>query len=172
MRSPSLLLTILPLLPFTLADGAAASPLSLVKIFYSTYWVYSTPAHLAVSSGSINFTITNSAVDYDNPCYGVNRNSWAVFDPNTVYQCEVPEAGGKGAGRKKVKRTVKDAGKRDKLGEDDPYCWTNSASFTLDTTTPDVKNLSVAMSWTCEKYANFTTLLPHHTYPTHPWLCP
>jgi hypothetical protein len=152
MRLPCLLLTILPLIPYTYADGAAAFTLSLTNVLYSTYWAFTSPSHLAVNTGSVNFTIANSAIDNGIPCYGVNSNSWAVFYPSTVYQCDVPDAGSKGVGKREAKRNGENTVRGENLVEQDPYCWANSASFTLDTTTFSARNLSVSMSWTCEKY--------------------
>jgi hypothetical protein len=143
MRSSPLLLTALSLLPHTLASTTAFPTLSLHSILYSTYWAFTPPSHLALNTGRINFTMTNSAVDDDIFCAGVNSNSWAVFYPSTVYECDVPD-------KKREEEVKRDVGM---AGPYTPYCWINSASFTLDTTTYEIKNLSVAMSWTCEGYA-------------------
>jgi hypothetical protein len=140
MRSPSVLLASLS---FALAiDSAVAAvpSLSLSNILFSTYWAFTTPSHLALNKGTIDFTITNSAVDDNIVCSGVNSNSWAVFYPTTVYHCTYPDG---------------DEGKEKEVGVMyDPYCWTDSASFTLDTTTQGTRNLSVEMTWTCAEYVN------------------
>jgi hypothetical protein len=151
MRLPSLLLTVPPLTLAADSSAAATPSFSLSNILFSTYWAFTSPSHLALNTGTIDFTITNSALDDNITCSGVNSNSWAVFYPSTVYPCVIPE---------------EDEGKKKEVGgQYDPYCWATGASFTLDTTTFETRNLSVEMSWTCAKFVT-----PSLRFPSFPLL--
>jgi hypothetical protein len=65
---------------------------TLHNITYSDDTIYSTPARLAVAGASIQFNLTNTAVNYITEC-GAYIGDWAwptFFWGNVVYDCKVP----------------------------------------------------------------------------------
>jgi hypothetical protein len=59
----------------------------LQDIKYYSYLVYSTPAHLAVSEGFINFTLTNTADRSDVFCNGEGGTPFTFFNGDLIYHC-------------------------------------------------------------------------------------
>jgi len=138
MHTPSLLLTVLPLLSLILPTTAAFPSLSLTNIQFSSYVLYVSPSAQGPRQGVIGFTMTNSAIEVPIACSAVSYNAYALFSSSVTYECNFAPAGGE-------------------EGREDPWCYTNSATFNFDTTKRDEKNatihdLTVQMSWTCEKY--------------------
>ncbi|KAF2396455.1 hypothetical protein EJ06DRAFT_240766 [Trichodelitschia bisporula] len=85
------------LLPFLLAPTLASptgSPrhatFTLSNINYNSSMIYSTPAHLAVSEGYIDFDLENSAVPYTAHCSAYSSRGFGFFFGDQVYQCTVP----------------------------------------------------------------------------------
>jgi len=60
---------------------------TLSNITYYSYLIYSTPAHLAVSQGSVNFTLTNSATSSSVFCAANSGQPFAFFSGNIIYNC-------------------------------------------------------------------------------------
>ncbi|KAH6883305.1 hypothetical protein BKA58DRAFT_448076 [Alternaria rosae] len=135
MHTPSLLLTILPLLSLKTPTAAALPSLSLTDIRFYSYVLFVTPSAQGPRQGVI-FTMTNSAIEVPITCSAVSYNAYALFSSSVTYECNFAPAGGEEE-------------------REDPWCWTNSATFNFDTTKLDEKNvtiydLTVEMSWTCE----------------------
>jgi hypothetical protein len=128
----SLILIILPLLSLSAGAVADTPSLSLDNIQFSSYYLMVSPSAAGPRQGLIDFTMTNSAVEVPITCSAKNSNALAVFYPSVAYECDFAPAGGE-------------------EGREDPWCWTNSATFNFDTTERNVYNLSVQLSWTCEK---------------------
>ena len=63
---------------------------TLHNITYSSSTIYSTPAHLAVQDASIQFNLTNTAVDYTTECSAFLDSDPAVFYGNQNFTCKVP----------------------------------------------------------------------------------
>jgi hypothetical protein len=61
---------------------------TLKDITYSSQIIYSTPAHLAVADGHIEFNLTNSAVPYTTHCSGSSEWLYDFFYGNIVYICD------------------------------------------------------------------------------------
>ena len=116
-------------LPLSLA-GNTAPTLDLTNIVFSSYYTFLSPSALGPKAGYIDFDVTNSALNDSIACSGVNSNPWAFFYESNVYDCVATEGGD---------------------GHDESLCWTDSASFSLDTTELGVMNLTFDMSWTCEE---------------------
>ena len=138
MHTPPLLLTILPLLSITTPTTAALPSLSLTDIRFSSYVLYVSPSAQGPRQGVIDFTMTNSAIEVPITCSAVSYNAYALFSSSATYECDFAPAGGEEE-------------------REDPWCWTNSATFNFDTTKLDEKNatiydLTIKMNWTCEKY--------------------
>ncbi|RAR09330.1 hypothetical protein DDE82_001842 [Stemphylium lycopersici] len=125
---PQSLLFLLISLPFSLA-GNTAPTLDITNIVFSSYYTFRSPSATGPKAGYIDFDVTNSAVNDSITCSGVNSNPWAVFYESDVYDCVITESGD---------------------GHDESMCWTDSASFSLDTAELGVTNLTFDMSWTCE----------------------
>jgi hypothetical protein len=70
----------------------------LQDIIYSSSAIYSTPAHLAVAQGHIEFNLTNTAVPYETHCKadGLSRIP-EFFYGDVVYQCDAPTGEGVGS---------------------------------------------------------------------------
>ena len=66
----------------------AANPYFILQdIKFYSYVIYSTPAHLAVSEGFINFTLTNTA-DWSNAfCSGEGGTPFTSFNGDLIYHC-------------------------------------------------------------------------------------
>jgi hypothetical protein len=67
---------------------------TLKDIIYSSQIIYSTPAHLAVADGHIEFNLTNSAVPYTTHCSGSSEWLYDFFYGNIVYICDAPTGEG------------------------------------------------------------------------------
>jgi hypothetical protein len=81
------------------ASRCKAHPIfHLHNITYTDNTIYSTPAHLAVSDGSISFSITNTAVSYTTQCSAHAEQCPDFFYGNLVYACTVENGQGVGAG--------------------------------------------------------------------------
>ncbi|KAG9194374.1 hypothetical protein G6011_04409 [Alternaria panax] len=132
MHPLSILLTTVPQISLSTATGADFPSLSIENIRFSSYYLMVSPSAQGPRQGLIDFTIINSAVEVAITCSAKNSNSFAIFNPSTTYECDFAPAGGEEGG-------------------DDDWCWSNSATFNFDTTKQDVYNLTVQMSWTCEK---------------------
>ncbi|CAG5164218.1 uncharacterized protein ALTATR162_LOCUS6623 [Alternaria atra] len=132
MHSTSLILTISPLLSLSMAAGADFPSLSIEDIKLSSYYLMVSPSAQGSRQGLIDFTMTNSVVEVSIICSGKNSNAFAEFNPSVTYECDFTPAGAE-------------------EGRNEDWCWTNNATFNFDTTTQDVYNLTVQMSWTCEK---------------------
>lgn len=87
-----LLALLLPI--FLFATSSASYPFegkpvfTLKDIVYSSQIIYSTPAHLAVADGHIEFNLTNSAVPYTTHCSGSSEWLYDFFYGNIVYICD------------------------------------------------------------------------------------
>jgi hypothetical protein len=76
-----------------------AASFTLKDIYFSSSVIYSTPAHLAVSQGHVEFNITNSAVPYKTHCQADSVGRLPdFFYGDVVYQCDAPTGKGKGNG--------------------------------------------------------------------------
>jgi len=96
--------TLLALLPFLLISSSATpiencskpakcpkkATFTLHDITYSSQMIYSTPAHLAVSSGTIAFNLTNTAVGYTTHCTASSSQLTDYFYGNIDYTCDAP----------------------------------------------------------------------------------
>jgi hypothetical protein len=131
MFHSSIVLAILPLLSLFTAAGADSPSLSIENIKFSSYYLMVSPSAQGPRQGLLDFTLINSAVGVAIACSAKNSNSFAIFSPSISYECDFAPAGGE--------------------VRDDDWCWTNSATFNFDTTEPKVYNLTVQMSWSCEK---------------------
>jgi hypothetical protein len=60
---------------------------TLSNIIYFDYLIYSTPAHLAVSIGTINFTMTNSATLSNVLCQGQATTPFVFFPGWQSFNC-------------------------------------------------------------------------------------
>ncbi|KAI4615188.1 hypothetical protein J4E83_006913 [Alternaria metachromatica] len=145
MHTPSILLTLLPFLSLTSPATAAFPSLSLTNIQFSSYVLYVSPSAQGPRQGVIGFTMTNSAIEVPISCNAISYNAYALFSPTVTYECNFAPAGGE-------------------EGREDPWCYTNSATFNLDTTKRDEKNetvydLTVQMSWTCQEYVFYLPFL-------------
>ena len=145
MHTPSLLLALLPFLSLTSPTTAAFPSLSLSNIQFSSSVLYVSPSAQGPRQGVIGFTMTNSAIEVPIACSAISYNAYALFSPSVTYECNFAPAGGE-------------------EGREDPWCYTNSATFNLGTTKVDEKNatvydLTVQMSWTCEKYIFYFPIL-------------
>ncbi|OCL10476.1 hypothetical protein AOQ84DRAFT_215440 [Glonium stellatum] len=67
---------------------------TLHDINYSSYIIYSTPAHLAVAQGHIEFNLTNTDVPYTTHCSAYSSQVFNFFYGNIVYQCDAPTGEG------------------------------------------------------------------------------
>lgn len=82
------------LLIFLFTTSSTSSPFegksvfTLKDIIYSSQIIYSTPAHLAVADGHIEFNLTNSAVPYTTHCSGSSEWLYDFFYGNIVYICD------------------------------------------------------------------------------------
>jgi hypothetical protein len=72
-------------------DYKSNAVFNLKDIEFSANYIYSTPAHLAVSSGSISFNLTNPAVPYTTSCSatchdypGVYCAGWEVWNVSNL----------------------------------------------------------------------------------------
>jgi hypothetical protein len=130
--TPSLLLTILPLLSLTTRTTADFPSLTLTDIKHSSYYVMVSQSAQGPRQGLIDFTMTNSAIEVPITCSAKTSNAFGIFSSYITYECNFSPAGGDDR-------------------RDDPWCWTNNATFNFDTTVRDVYNLTVQMSWTCEQ---------------------
>jgi len=68
-------------------------PLFLLhNLTYTSSIVYSTPAHLAVADGEINFNVSNtvSPIPYTISCHATGQQLWDFFYGNIVYPCTLP----------------------------------------------------------------------------------
>jgi hypothetical protein len=133
MHLPSILRTIVPLLSLSTAIDHDVPSLSIEGITFSSYYLMVSPSAQGPSQGSINFIMVNSAVEVPITCSAENSNAFAIFSPSVTYECDFSPARGYEV-------------------QNEDWCWTNSATFNFDTTKRDVYNLTVQMSWTCEKY--------------------
>src|ERR1700712_3452367 len=61
---------------------------NLGNIQYYSYLVYSTPSHLAVSQGFVNFTLLNSASISRTSCQGTSSTPFDFFRGERDYPCE------------------------------------------------------------------------------------
>lgn len=89
----------IPTQPLPRADCTTAS-FTLHNITFSANYIYSTPAHLATSSGTISFNLSNSAVPYTTSCTGTCHDYPGVYCTGwEVFQCTNPAgvAAGDGA---------------------------------------------------------------------------
>jgi hypothetical protein len=95
---PSLLTLILPTVAFPggLYEGSHG-PLphkepvfTLTNITYNDEIIYSTPAHLAVADGTIEFNFTNTAVPYTTHCKATSLQAFDFFYGSQAYPCDVP----------------------------------------------------------------------------------
>lgn len=87
-----LLAPIFPTFPFTTSSTSYPFEGKLVftlkDIIYSFQIIYSTPAHLAVAGGHIEFNLTNSAEPYTTHCSGLSDWLYNFFYGNVVYICD------------------------------------------------------------------------------------
>ncbi|OCL10569.1 hypothetical protein AOQ84DRAFT_438252 [Glonium stellatum] len=67
---------------------------TLTNITYTSEIIYSTPAHLAVANGRIEFNLTNSAVPYITHCNAESEWLYDFFYGNIVYTCDAPTGEG------------------------------------------------------------------------------
>lgn len=92
------------LLPFLLhflllTTTSLTCTLPVFTLHSITYWsslTYSTPAHLAVAEGYINFNLTNTAVPYTTYCTGFSSRPFVFFFGDVIYQCNIPIGDGVG----------------------------------------------------------------------------
>ncbi|XTI90476.1 hypothetical protein V2W45_1522251 [Cenococcum geophilum] len=86
-----LLALLLPIFLFTTSSTSypfEGKPVFTLKdITYSSQIIYSTPTHLAVADGHIEFNLTNSAVPYTTHCSGSSQWLYNFFYGNIVYIC-------------------------------------------------------------------------------------
>ncbi|OCK99911.1 uncharacterized protein K441DRAFT_537182, partial [Cenococcum geophilum 1.58] len=82
---------LLPIFLFTTSSTSypfEGKPVFTLKdITYSSQIIYSTPTHLAVADGHIEFNLTNSAVPYTTHCSGSSQWLYNFFYGNIVYIC-------------------------------------------------------------------------------------
>ncbi|KAH6681305.1 hypothetical protein B0J14DRAFT_647716 [Halenospora varia] len=61
---------------------------TLHNVTYHSSVVYSTPAHLATKSGTVEFNLTNPAVPYTTHCTGYSMQYPDFFYGDIVYNCD------------------------------------------------------------------------------------
>jgi Alternaria alternata allergen 1 len=71
----------------TSSKCVARAEFILENINYYSYLAYSTPAHLAVSEGFINFTLTKTADGSNAYCYGEGGTPFNFFNGDIIYHC-------------------------------------------------------------------------------------
>jgi hypothetical protein len=71
---------------------------TLHNIIVHGQYIYSTPSHLAVIEGYIDFDLTNSDVPYTTHCSGAGYRYTDFFYGEFVYQCDAPKGDGVGPG--------------------------------------------------------------------------
>lgn len=70
--------------------------LTLNQINYSSEMIYSTPAHLAVSDGTVSFDLINSELPYVVQCSQTSSQSPGFFYGNQEYTCPMPSGASPG----------------------------------------------------------------------------
>jgi hypothetical protein len=86
---------LLPFLLLTISSDACTPPVfTLHNITYGSSITYSTPAHLAVAEGQIEFNLTNTAIPYTTHCSGFSSRLSEFFYGEIVYQCDAPTGEG------------------------------------------------------------------------------
>jgi len=79
-------------------DCKTGAVFTLKDIEFSANYIYSTPAHLAVSSGSISFNLTSPAVPYTTSCSATCHDYPGVYCAGwEVWQCTTPAGAPAGA---------------------------------------------------------------------------
>jgi hypothetical protein len=63
--------------------------MQLQEIDYHSYWTYSTPAHLAVSEGFVNFNIVNNLIQAPIKCSAEGTVPFGFFYGDKSYNCDV-----------------------------------------------------------------------------------
>ncbi|KAF1936035.1 hypothetical protein EJ02DRAFT_314500, partial [Clathrospora elynae] len=116
----------------TVSSGSTTPGLELSDITYSSYYTFVSPSASGPKAGTISFTVANNRTDDPIECKGVNSNPFANFYGSTVYDCIT-------SGKEEEKANA----------EDCHVCWTDSMSFSFDTTVAGTRNLTVNMIWTC-----------------------
>jgi hypothetical protein len=91
----------------------------LEQINYSAYWIYSTPAHLAVSQAAVSFSVENNLVGAPIKCSATNGVAFSFFDGNQAYKCDTSKL---------------------------PSAMAASMSFTFSTST---STFGITASWAC-----------------------
>lgn len=96
---PSILAVLLPFLLLAISSASEPPPhkkcnkdaiFALHDIAFSSLYIYSTPSHLAVAQGTIDFNLTNTAVPYTTRCPATSGQITDFFYGDIVYQCDVP----------------------------------------------------------------------------------
>jgi hypothetical protein len=72
-------------------DALSKTRLSLVlsNVNYGSFWIYSTPAHLAVAQGKVGFTVLNNLVGAPITCTATSMQEFSFFVGTQAYNCDV-----------------------------------------------------------------------------------